>query len=75
MRRGWEQAVGVTAVLQLIHPTASLYEAWMEAHLEWGPGLHEDGFGLTATDDVDTVDGFTRWVDQLHATEDLCASR
>jgi predicted acetyltransferase len=29
---------------------------------EWGPGLHEDGFGLGADDDVDTPAGFAAWV-------------
>ncbi len=32
---------------------------------EWGPGLHEDGFGITPDDDVNTVDGFRAWVARI----------
>ena len=47
---------------ELIAPTVSLHTAWLEAHDEWGPGLHEDGFGLDPSDDVDSPDGFAAWV-------------
>ncbi|MDQ7809065.1 GNAT family N-acetyltransferase [Amycolatopsis sp. A133] len=30
-----------------------------------GPGLHEDGFGLLATDEVRTPAGFSAWVTRL----------
>lgn len=65
----------VRSVLQLIRPSVGMYGAWIEAHAEWGPGLHEDGFGLTATDDVNTLAGFARWVERLDASEEFCASR
>ncbi|MET4097720.1 hypothetical protein [Arthrobacter sp. UYCu712] len=39
---------------ELIAPTRSLRTAWLEAHEEWGPGVHEDGFGLLQTDKVET---------------------
>ena len=39
-----------------------LHAAWLEAHREWGPGLHEDGFGLDASDEVDSSSGFAAWV-------------
>lgn len=39
--------------------------AWHEAHEEWGPGSHEDGFGLRSTDDVDSHAGFARWLARL----------
>lgn len=40
---------------QLIMPTAALESAWRAARAEWGPGVHEDGFGLQPNDDVDTA--------------------
>lgn len=52
-----------------------MYEAWLAAHVEWGPGMHEDGFGLTPMDDVETTEGFTQWVERVNAAEDLCACR
>ncbi|MFD4439580.1 GNAT family N-acetyltransferase [Nocardia sp. NPDC058519] len=51
----------------LITPSADLYSAWVEAHSEWGPGAHEDGFGLLPSDDVDSVAGFESWVARLTA--------
>jgi hypothetical protein len=30
---------------ELIVPTVGLHAAWLEAHDERGPGVHEDGFG------------------------------
>jgi len=53
--------------LALVAPTAELYAAWLEAHVEWGPGLHEDGFGLTVSDEVGTTEGFSAWVARLTA--------
>ncbi|CAM5547258.1 GNAT family N-acetyltransferase [Streptomyces avidinii] len=47
---------------ELIAPTVRLYAAWREARDEWGPGLHEDGFGLGPSDEVDSPDGFAAWV-------------
>lgn len=49
----------------LTAPAFSWYSAWLDAHAEWGPGLHEDGFGLVPTDDVGSPDGFKSWVDRL----------
>ena len=51
-------------------PTARLHTAFLEAHDEWGPGLHEDGFGLTLDDDVRTAAGFAAWVSRLTRAED-----
>jgi predicted acetyltransferase len=52
-------------VTQLIPPTTSLHNAWLQAHAEWGPGLHEDGFGLAPTDEVTSPDGFAGWVKRI----------
>ncbi|NMO55751.1 GNAT family N-acetyltransferase [Actinoplanes sp. TBRC 11911] len=60
---------------ELIAPTVRLHRAWLEAHAEWGPGLHEDGFGLTATDEVETQAGFAAWVRRLDARSDRCVFR
>lgn len=49
----------------LVAPTPRLETAWREAHAEWGPGRHEDGFGLRPSDDVATPAGFGAWVDRL----------
>lgn len=46
-------------------PTSTFHLGWLAAHREWGPGLHEDGFGLAETDEVETPQGFTAWVDRL----------
>ncbi|MEV4247729.1 GNAT family N-acetyltransferase [Streptosporangium canum] len=50
---------------ELIVPTARLHAAWLEARKEWGPGVHEDGFGLRPSDEVDSPDGFAAWVARL----------
>jgi predicted acetyltransferase len=49
---------------ELILPTTNLHAAFLECRDDWGPGLHEDGFGLTADDDVDSPEGFATWVHQ-----------
>ncbi|WP_433269829.1 GNAT family N-acetyltransferase [Micromonospora vinacea] len=50
---------------ELVAPTVRLHAAWLEAHDEWGPGLHEDGFGLRSTDEVRSPEGFAAWVTRL----------
>lgn len=59
----------------LIAPTTDLYGAWMEAHAEWGSGMHEDGFGLLETDNVDSYSGFHAWLERLAAESDQCTYR
>jgi predicted acetyltransferase len=54
----------------LIAPTVRLHAAWIEAHDEWGPGLHEDGFGLHSSDEVHSPAGFAAWVARLTAQAD-----
>ncbi len=49
----------------LIAPTVRLHAAWLEAHDEWGPGVHEDGFGLHPSDELDSPAGFAAWVSRL----------
>ncbi|SIM62938.1 GNAT family N-acetyltransferase [Micromonospora cremea] len=50
---------------ELIAPTVRLHAAWLDAHDEWGPGLHEDGFGLRESDEVRSPDGFAAWVSRV----------
>jgi hypothetical protein len=50
---------------ELIAPTPRLEAARREAHEEWGPGVHEDGFGLWPSDDVDSSTGFATWLTRL----------
>ncbi|MET8836798.1 GNAT family N-acetyltransferase [Micromonospora sp. NPDC004540] len=47
---------------ELIAPTVRLHGAWLAAHREWGPGRHEDGFGLRPSDEVVSPAGFAAWV-------------
>ena len=58
------------AVPTLIPPTRRLEAAWREAHEEWGPGVHEDGFGLMPSDDVDSPAGFATWLSRLAEESD-----
>ncbi|MEW2016297.1 GNAT family N-acetyltransferase [Rhodococcus sp. NPDC076796] len=51
--------------MDLVVPSDDLVAAWRDAHAEWGPGFHEDGFGLTADDDVESAQGFSDWVERL----------
>jgi predicted acetyltransferase len=51
-------------VPELILPTTDLHAAFLECRAEWGPGQHEDGFGLSEADDVDSAAGFAAWVQQ-----------
>jgi predicted acetyltransferase len=52
---------------ELIEPDAELHSAWWECHREWGPGLHEDGFGIGPDDEVESAAGFAAWVDRVCA--------
>jgi predicted acetyltransferase len=47
----------------------------LEAHAEWGPGVHEDGFGLGAADEVESGEGFAAWVARLGAQADNATVR
>ncbi|GHJ47474.1 acetyltransferase [Catellatospora sp. TT07R-123] len=47
---------------ELILPTTDLHTAFLDCRDEWGPGLHEDGFGLSYDDEVDSPAGFAAWV-------------
>ncbi|BCW67256.1 acetyltransferase [Arthrobacter sp. NicSoilB4] len=60
---------------ELIEPTGRLHAAWIEAHAEWGPGVHEDGFGLLPTDDVGSTAGFAAWVERLAGESERCTYR
>jgi RimJ/RimL family protein N-acetyltransferase len=52
-------------VLDLIAPNPTFHLSWLAAHREWGPGQHEDGFGLGEADEIDTADGFAVWIGHL----------
>ena len=55
---------------ELVVPTTRLHADWLEAHEEWGPGLHEDGFGLGPSDEVESPAGFAAWIARLAEEED-----
>ncbi|MDI3213000.1 GNAT family N-acetyltransferase [Arthrobacter sp. AL12] len=59
----------------LIAPTERLHDAWLKAHAEWGEGLHEDGFGLLPTDEVNSEAGFAAWVARLAKDSPHCSYR
>jgi predicted acetyltransferase len=49
----------------LVAPTLRLRSSWRDAYEEWGPGTHEDGFGLLPEDEVRSSAGFSAWLDRL----------
>nr|WP_296070027.1 GNAT family N-acetyltransferase [uncultured Actinoplanes sp.] len=55
---------------ELIEPTTRLREQWLASYREWPPGVHIDGAGLAATDDVESPEGFAAWVARLRRAED-----
>lgn len=57
-------------MVELIVPTTRLHSSWLDAHAEWGPGLHEDGFGLLASDETVSAAGFSAWVSRLISAGD-----
>jgi predicted acetyltransferase len=58
-------------VPELVAPTVSLHAAWLEAHAEWGPGQHEDGFGLRSSDSVESRARFAAWIERLTHDADV----
>jgi predicted acetyltransferase len=63
-------------MLELIEPTTDLYAAFQDCRADWGPGTHEDGFGIDEHDDVDSPDGFVTWISrmrrQIHPAAQPC---
>jgi predicted acetyltransferase len=55
----------VPSMPELIAPTVRLRESWLASRGEWGRGVHQDGAGLQAGDDVDSAAGFAAWVSRL----------
>lgn len=60
---------------ELVAPTERLHVAWLEAHAEWGPGLHEDGFGLSPSDEVVSAEGFAAWIADLAKRSDPASTK
>jgi predicted acetyltransferase len=60
---------------ELIAPTSRLHAAWLDARDEWGPGVHEDGFGLMPEDEVESPTGFAAWVARLADEAGSCMYR
>ena len=52
-------------VFQVPEPPAPLHAEWLASHHEWGPGSHEDRYGLRSSDDVTSPAGFFAWVLRL----------
>jgi len=53
----------------LILPTTELHAQFVDCLDDWGPGLHEDGFGIGEEDDLRSPAGFADWV---HMSTRLC---
>ena len=51
---------------ELTTPTTDLHKSWLDARDDWGRGVHQDGAGLRDFDDVDSPEGFARFVQRLH---------
>ena len=47
---------------RLIRPTTTLHSAFLRCRDDWGPGLHEDGFGIDGKHDLNSPAGFAAWV-------------
>jgi predicted acetyltransferase len=80
---GWPEAGGLLAPVpvrdlnryrrrmpELVAPTVGLHVAWLEARDEWGPGIHEDGFGLQPSDELDSPSWFAAWIARLNDEAD-----
>jgi predicted acetyltransferase len=54
---------------ELVLPTTRLHAPFLDCCDEWGPGLHEDGFGIGRDDDLVSPAGFAAWVrDRIRLT-------
>ncbi|MFG1604484.1 GNAT family N-acetyltransferase [Actinoplanes sp. NPDC049265] len=53
----------------LIRPTIDLHKPWLESRDDWGRGVHQDGSGLRDFDELDSPEGFARFVQRLHDEE------
>ncbi|HUX03806.1 MAG TPA: GNAT family N-acetyltransferase [Acidimicrobiales bacterium] len=54
-------------MLELVTPEVARHSPWLACHREWGPGVHEDGFGISPDDDVESAEGFSTWVSRLQS--------
>ena len=50
---------------RLVEPTIELHAAWVDAHREWGVGMHEDGLGVLPSDELTSATGFSTWLERL----------
>ncbi|MDZ5662304.1 GNAT family N-acetyltransferase [Nocardioides sp. S-58] len=56
-------------MLELVVPSPSFRESWLESRDEWGKGVPQSNSGLTV-DTVDSVEGFRVWTERLRAEAD-----
>ena len=59
---------------RLVEPTIELHAAWLDAHREWGVGMHEDGFGVLPSDELTSATGFSTWLERLDREENGSAA-
>lgn len=58
--------------MQLERPSERLFRSFQQSMLEW-EGAHQDGAGIRDAALLGTEDGFSAWVMQLRAEEDVPA--
>ncbi|HCB05875.1 MAG TPA: GNAT family N-acetyltransferase [Nocardioides sp.] len=49
-------------MLELVQPAPGLHEKFIDCTRDWGPGLHEDGFGLAEGDNLESPQWFAGYV-------------
>ena len=50
---------------RLVEPTIELHAAWLDAHREWGVGMHGNGLGALPSDELTSATGFSTWLGRL----------
>jgi predicted acetyltransferase len=58
---------------ELLAPITALHRQWLDLRDDFGRGAHLDGSGLHDDDDVDSPEGFGRWVERLGSEADPAA--
>ncbi|MBV1853760.1 GNAT family N-acetyltransferase [Catellatospora tritici] len=55
---------------ELITPNTALHQAWLDCRDDWGRDVIQHGSGLRQDEDVDTLAGFTVFVDRMKRMSD-----
>src|SRR5689334_19715752 len=52
-------------MVELVSPSVEWHAAFVDCVREWGPGEHEDGFGLVEGDEVESPAWFASYVEAI----------